>query len=207
MSSLARRPFISAGETAPKSVIGDQDGAGALRDFLGFLCDCICGGRGKGGLRLAIHAEDLLLGGVGPSCEVTRFGRCDPIAGAEDAGDVDVFAAEMVEQLAATGVVTDYAYREDAGAEVSQVEDGVGGAAGIRFGAAMTDDQDRGFAGDAGNFAGDEFVEDEIAYYGDGLAREAGDDVEEAGQVHGGVGFVRDAGGRFEWRGLFALLA
>ena len=146
-------------------------------------------------MRLAIHAEDLLLGGVSPSCEVTRFGRCDPIASAEDAGDVDAFAAEMIEELAATRVVPDYAYGEDAGAEVSQVEGGVGGTAGIRFGAAMTDDQDRGFAGDAGNFAGDEFVEDEIAHYGDGLAREAGDDVEEAGQLHGGVGFVRDAGG------------
>ena len=115
--------------------------------------------------------------------------------GAEDAGNVDAFAAEMIEELAAGCVIADYADGEDAGAEVGQVEDGVGCSAWIRFGAAMAEDQDGGFAGDARNFAGDEFIEDEIAHYADGLAGEGGDDVEEAGEVHGGVGFDGGAGG------------
>jgi len=91
-----------------------------------------------------------------------------------------MFATEVIEELAACGVVADYSNGEDARAEVGEVEDGIGCAAWIRFGTAMTDDQDRGFARDAGNFAGDEFVENEIADYADGLAGEGRDDVQEA---------------------------
>jgi hypothetical protein len=118
---------------------------------------------------------------VGPSCQVTGLGGGDPIARAKDAGDVDAFAAEMIEELMAGVVVADYADRQDAGAEVGEVEDGVGCAAWVGFGAAMAKDEDWGFAGDTGNFTGDKFVENEIAYYADGLAVEAGDEVEQAG--------------------------
>jgi hypothetical protein len=69
-------------------------------------------------LRLAVYAEDLLLGGVSPSGQVTGFGGRDPIAAAEDTGDVDAFAAEMIEELAAGVVIADYADGEDAGAEI-----------------------------------------------------------------------------------------
>ena len=81
-------------------------------------------------MRLAVHAEDLLFGGVSPSCEVTGFGCGDPIACAEDAGDVDAFTAEMIEEFAAGIVIADYADGKDAGAEVGQVERSIGSAAG-----------------------------------------------------------------------------
>ena len=139
-------------------------------------------------MRLAIYAEDLLLGRVRPAGEVARFGGGGPIAGAEDAGDVDPLAAEELEEFAAAFVVADDAYRQDARAEFCEIVHGVGCAAGIAFAFAMAEDQDGGFARDAGDFAGDEFVEDEVAYYADGLAGEGGDEVEEAGEVDGGVG-------------------
>jgi hypothetical protein len=167
-----------------ETVVGDEDGAGASRDFFGFLRDGVFGARGNGCLRFAIQAEDLLFGGMGPSGEVTRFCGRDPIAGAEDAGNVDVFAAEMIEELSASGVVADYSDGEDAGAEVGQVEDSVGCAAGIRFGAAMTNDQDWRFAGNAGNFAGNEFVENKIANHANSLARKDGDNIEKSGEVN-----------------------
>ena len=68
----------------------------------------------RAALRLAIYAEDLLLRRVRPASEVTRFGRGRPIAGAEDAGDVDPLAAEELEEFAAAFVVADHAYWDDA---------------------------------------------------------------------------------------------
>ncbi len=100
----------------------------------------------------------------------------------------------MIEELAAGEVIAHDADGEDTRAEIGEVVNGVSCAAGIRFGAAMAEDKDRGFAGDARNFTGDEFVEHEIADDADGLAGEGGDDVEQAREVHAGVGFMGGAG-------------
>ena len=178
------------GRGGAETVIGDEQGARAFCDLTGFACDCAFCARGKFCVRFAVYAQDLLFGGVGPAGEITRFGGGDPITGAEDAGSVDAFAAKMLEELAAALIVADDADGQDARAKIGEVEDGIGRATGIGFGAAMTQDQYGRLAGHAGNFAGDEFIEDEIADDADRLAREGCNDIEKAGEVHAGVGLT-----------------
>jgi hypothetical protein len=62
-------------------------------------------------LWLAIYAEDLLFGGVGPAGEVARLGGGGPIGRAEYAGDVNALAPEVIEEFAAAFVIADYAHR------------------------------------------------------------------------------------------------
>ena len=92
---LALEFATSAGVGGAETVIGDEHGARASRDLRGFARRFAFCARGKFVVRLAVHAQDLLLGGVGPAGEVARFRGGDPIAGAQDAGGVDAFAAKI----------------------------------------------------------------------------------------------------------------
>jgi hypothetical protein len=105
-----------------------------------------------------------------------------------DAGNVDILAAKIFYEGSATLVVADNTYGQHARAEISEIVDGVRGAAGISLGAAVTENQDRRFARNTRNFAGYEFIQNEIANNTDRLTRESGHDVEQAREIDAAVG-------------------
>jgi len=178
--------FPRAGDA--ETVVGDGQGVcfferfrkGDLNSVLNF-----------GGQRLAgfvVYTENLLADFVGPSGEEAGFGRSGPAIDAENAGDVDFFVAEELEEAFAGFVFADGGDGNDFGAEGGEIVGGVGAAAGDDLGFAMLENENGGFAGDASDVAELESVGDEIAEDDDGFGGEALDDFGESQEVHGGSG-------------------
>jgi hypothetical protein len=139
------------------------------------LCDFLLHGSGHEFGRLVVYTQNLLLGGVRPTGEKTRFGRRGPPAHFLDAGYIDTFSAEVFEEREARPVVADRADWKDASAEIGEIIERVRAAAGESASSAVAQNEDGSFARDAGDFAGYELIEDEITHKRDRLLGKCGD--------------------------------
>ena len=121
------------------------------------------------GFRLAIHANDLLSRIVRHARENAGLGDGCIRAVLENAADGNVLLAERLDEQTSGFVVADRADGKNVDAEIGEVADGVGAAAGDELSLAVFEDENGSFAGDAGDFSEDEFISDQIAEdcYGD----------------------------------------
>jgi hypothetical protein len=140
---------------------------------------------GQRRLWLAVDAKNLLADGVRPAGKEAGFGRSRPAFYTEEAGEIDAFAAEIVDQRVARGIVADGADGEHPRAEGGKIVGSIGATAGNELRFAMAKNQDGRFARDARNFAELEFVGNKIAEENDGFRREFIDVVGEGHEIDG----------------------
>src|SRR5258707_7890510 len=169
-----------------KAVIGTRQrvcGANFCRQK---LLDFLARGFGEGGLRLTIHAENLLAHGVRPASEEARLGWRGPAFYSRNSGNVHTFAAEIFKKRVALDVLANGSDGKHARSQVGQVVRGVGSSAGDDLGLAVAQNQHRRLARDAGNVAELKFVGDKIAEQNDRLGGKLLDALRQGKQVHGG---------------------
>ena len=128
-------------------------------------------------LRLAIDAHHLLPRRVRHAGEDARLGDGGVALVLQNAAHRNMLVAESLEQQAAGLVVADDADRQHVDAQVGEIIDGIGSAAGHDAAFAMLENQHRSLARNARDFAENKFVGHQVAEHGDGDLGERFDDL------------------------------
>ncbi len=152
---------------------------------------------GKGSLRLAIHAENLLPHSVRPAGEEARLGWRGPTFHANNSGNVRAFATEIFDERVTLGVLANGGDGKRACSQVGEVVRGVGASARDDLRLAVAQNQNRRLARDAGNVSELKFVGNKIAEQHDRLRGKFLDAFRKGEQVHGGRRRLRELASHF----------
>src|SRR5258707_13618838 len=100
------RGLANQGRTGnAKAILGKRQGVCGANFCRQKLLDFLARGFGEGGLRLTIHAENLLAHGVRPAGEEARLGWRGPAFYSRNSGNVHAFAAEIFKKRVALDVL------------------------------------------------------------------------------------------------------